>query len=316
MTFTNTPARRGQDPDSGPRTVPRAGTRPSAVVPHGRGVLVTGASSGLGRATALHLEACGFQVFAGVRRDTDGHDVTKASAHGRVEAVRIDVTDAESIRSAAEQVAGRLGSDKALWGLVNNAGVCVSAPLECVPVDRLRWQLETNVVGQLSVVQAFLPQLRRSRGRIVNVTSGLGTVALPYLGAYAAAQYAKEAMSDVLRRELSGFGVSVSVVQPGAINTPIWGKVSEVAREALSHADSQVAALYRDNFTRFLAGNEQGAEESETTPGDMARAVARALIEARPRTRYRVGADVRKLAVLARLLPDRLLDRYLRPLSG
>ncbi|MYU24149.1 SDR family NAD(P)-dependent oxidoreductase [Streptomyces sp. SID8352] len=292
------------------------------MAPHGRAVLVTGASSGLGRATALHLEQLGFRVFAGVRKEADGDALAAASVHGRVEAVRIDVTDAQSVRSAARHIAGRTGPDGApdtggaLWGLVNNAGVCVSAPLECVPADRLRWQLETNVVGQLSVVQEFLPQLRRSRGRIVNITSGLGTVALPYLGAYAAAQYAKEALSDVLRRELSGFGVSVSVVQPGAIDTPIWGKLNEVAQEALRHAGDDVAALYRERFTGFLAGNEQGARESRTAPGDLARAVARALTEVRPRTRYRVGADVRRLAVLARVLPDRLLDRYLRPLTG
>ncbi|MCP9986704.1 MULTISPECIES: SDR family oxidoreductase [Streptomyces] len=303
-------------PDGGARPAPKPGSRAGAVVPHGRAVLVTGASSGLGRATALHLERLGFRVFAGVRRDADGEDLAAEAAHGRVDPVRIDVTDAESVRAAAERVAGLLDGGGALWGLVNNAGVCVSAPLECVPADRLRWQLETNVVGQLAVTQAFLPQLRRSRGRIVNVTSGLGTVALPYLGAYAAAQYAKEALSDVLRRELAGFGVSVSVVQPGAIRTPIWGKVGEVAREALRHADGEVAALYRARFERFLAANEQGAQESPTTPEDMARAVARALTGARPRTRYRVGADVRRLAVLARLLPDPLLDRYLRPLTG
>ncbi|MFH9660186.1 SDR family NAD(P)-dependent oxidoreductase [Streptomyces sp. NPDC017248] len=310
MTAASTPVARG------PRTDPGPGPGPAPVVPLGRAVLVTGASSGLGRATALHLERLGYRVFAGVRRDTDGDELVRASGHGRVEAVRIDVTDAESVRSAAGHVAERLGDGGNLWGLVNNAGVCVSAPLECVPADRLRWQLETNVVGQLAVTQEFLPQLRRSRGRIVNVTSGLGTVALPYLGAYAAAQYAKEALSDVLRRELSGFGVSVSVVQPGAISTPIWGKVGEVAQEALRHTSPEVAALYQDRFTRFLLGNERGAEESRTTPEDMARAVARALAAPRPRTRYRVGPDVRRLAVLARLLPDRLLDRYLRPLTG
>ncbi|MFF8812376.1 SDR family oxidoreductase [Streptomyces pactum] len=285
-------------------------------VPHGRAVLVTGASTGLGRACALHLEHTGFRVFAGVRKDTDGKELAEESAHGRVVPVRIDVTDETSVRAAAARIGDELGPGHALFGLVNNAGVCVSAPLECVPPERLRWQLETNVVGQLAVTQAFLPHLRRSRGRIVNVTSGLGTVALPYLGAYAAAQFAKEAMSDVFRRELRGFGVAVSVVQPGAIMTPIWQKVSEVARDALRAADGTVGELYRARFEQFLAQNEQAARDSRTTPQDMARAVARALTEARPRTRYRVGGDVRRLSVLARLLPDPLLDRYLRPLTG
>lgn len=284
--------------------------------PDGRAVLVTGASTGLGRACALHLERAGFRVFAGVRKESDGEEVAAGAVHGRIEPVRIDVTDGPSVREAAAHVAGRLGADRPLWALVNNAGVCVSAPLECVSPERLRWQLETNVVGQLAVTQAFLPQLRRSGGRIVNVTSGLGTVAIPFLGAYSAAQFAKEAMSDVLRRELRDFGVAVSVVQPGAIMTPIWQKVSEVARDALRSADGDVAALYRARFERFLAHNEQQAAESRTTSQDMAEAVHRALTEARPRTRYRVGADVRRLSLLARLLPDPLLDRYLRPVSA
>ncbi|WP_375540799.1 SDR family NAD(P)-dependent oxidoreductase [Streptomyces sp. TRM64462] len=278
-------------------------------------MLVTGASTGLGRACALHLERTGFRVFAGIRKEADGDELVAQSAHGGIAAVRIDVTDGTSVREAAARVAEELGGDRPLWGLVNNAGVCVSAPLECVPAERLRWQLDTNVVGQLAVTQAFLPQLRRSGGRIVNVTSGLGTVAVPYMGAYASAQFAKEALSDVLRRELRGFGVAVSVVQPGAIMTPIWTKVSEVARDALRNADGDVAELYRERFERFLAHNERLAMESRTAPGDMARAVRRALTEARPRARYRVGADVRRLSVLARVLPDPLLDRYLRPLT-
>ncbi|MER5216260.1 SDR family oxidoreductase [Streptomyces sp. NPDC002838] len=286
------------------------------LAPDGRAVLVTGASTGLGRACAIHLEQAGFRVFAGVRKESDGEELAARSAHGRIDPLRIDVTDGPSIREAAAHVSGRLGADRPLWALVNNAGVCVSAPLECVSPERLRWQLDTNVVGQLAVTQAFLPELRRSRGRIVNVTSGLGTVAIPFLGAYASAQFAKEAMSDVLRRELRDFGVAVSVVQPGAIMTPIWQKVSDVAQEALRSADGDVAALYRARFERFLAHNGQQAAESRTTAQDMAKAVHRALTEARPRTRYRVGADVRRLSLLARLLPDPLLDRYLRPVTA
>ncbi len=152
------------------------------VASDGRVVLVTGASTGLGRATALRLERAGFRVLAGVRREADGKEVAAASTYGRITPVTIDVTDEVSVREAAAYVGGLLGPDRPLWGLVNNAGVCVSAPLECVPPERLRWQLETNVVGQLAVTQAFLPDLRRARGRIVNVTSGLGTVAIPFLG--------------------------------------------------------------------------------------------------------------------------------------
>ncbi|MEV7671655.1 SDR family oxidoreductase [Streptomyces sp. NPDC000963] len=289
-----------------------AGT--SSLTPHGRSVLVTGASSGLGRVCALELERSGFRVFAGVRAAADGESLAQEAAHGRITPVRVDVTEEKSITAAAERIASAVG-DGGLWGLVNNAGICVSAPLECVAPEQLRRQLDINVVGQLAVTQAFLPQLRRSRGRVVNVTSGLGSVAIPYLGAYASAQFAKEALTDVLRRELRPHGVDVSVVQPGAIMTPIWGKVAETARAAMDGVPEHVAELYRVPFHRFLHGNEQQARESGTRPEDFARTVGRALTVRRPKSRYRVGRDARTVSVLARALPDAALDRYLSPIT-
>ncbi|MET8505366.1 SDR family oxidoreductase [Streptomyces sp. NPDC004787] len=285
-----------------------------ALTPHGRSVLVTGASSGLGRVCALVLERAGFRVFAGVRKETDGESLAQEAAHGRIVPVRIDVTEEKSITEAAERVAAVVGDD-GLWGLVNNAGICVSAPLECVPPAQLRRQLDINVVGQLAVTQAFLPQLRRARGRVVNVTSGLGSVAVPYLGAYASAQFAKEALTDVLRRELRPHGVDVSVIQPGAIMTPIWGKVGETARAAMDGVPGPIAELYRIPFHRFLHANERQARDSSTRPEDFARTVGRALTARRPKSRYRVGADARTVSVLARALPDAALDRYLSPIT-
>lgn len=162
--------------------------------PQGRHVLITGASSGLGRETALHLAEQGFQVIAGVRRQEDGERLANACPSGRISTLLIDVTDEESIGRAAAQVAEKVG-DTGLWGLVNNAGICISAPLECVSSDLLRRQLEVNLIGQLAVTRAILPLLRRGgAARLVNVTSGLGSVAIPYLGAYSAAQFAKEAL--------------------------------------------------------------------------------------------------------------------------
>ncbi|MGA5128286.1 SDR family oxidoreductase [Streptomyces olivoreticuli] len=287
------------------------GTAP--VSPAGRAVLVTGASSGLGRECALHLARAGFHVFAGVRKAADGDELA-AVAHGSLTPVRVDVTDDASIATAAKEIAAAVGED-GLWGVVNNAGVCVAAPLECLTTDELRRQLDTNVVGQLAVTRAFLPMLRRSRGRVVNVTSGLGSIAVPYMGAYSAAQFAKEALTDVLRRELRPFGVDVTVVQPGAIVTPIWGKVADAGRAALESVPEGVAELYRIPFSRFLHQNERGARASSTTPAHFSRAVARALTDARPRSRYGVGADVRNFRVLSRVLPDAALDRYLAPIT-
>ncbi|GAB3213880.1 SDR family oxidoreductase [Marinactinospora thermotolerans] len=288
------------------------GTRTIATPPPGRAVVVTGASSGLGRECALDLEDRGFHVLAGVRREEDGEKLVAESLHGRLRYALVDVTDDASVTACAERCEREYGG---LWGLVNNAGICVSAPLECVSTEQLRRQFDTNVVGQLSMIRAHLPLLRRSRGRIVNVTSGLGRIAVPYLGAYAMAQFAKEAMSDALRREVASSGVRVSVVRPGAILTPIWGKVAQVGGEVLRGAPPGVAEIYRASFEAFLEANAQQAVESGTTPEQFAQAVARALTDAAPRTRYPVGADVRRFELLSRVLPDALLDRRFRGMT-
>ncbi|MFI2261032.1 SDR family oxidoreductase [Streptomyces tubercidicus] len=284
--------------------------QPKPLSPAGRAVVITGASSGLGKDCALHLERRGFRVFAGVRRTEDGARLRAEASSARLRPVLMDVTGEESLRAAAAEVAESVG-EQGVWALVNNAGTCLSAPLECVPPDRLRQQLDTNVVGPVAVTQAFLPQLRRSRGRIVNISSGMGSVAMPYLGAYATGQFAKEGMSDAFRRELRPFGVSVSVVKPGAIATPIWDKVREAGEEILNKVPEDIAGRYRVPFGQFLRMNEQRAQSSNTRPEDFARTVFRALTAPRPRTRYCVGTDAWAAATLSRLLPDSVLDRGL-----
>ena len=280
---------------------------PRRIPPHDRAVVVTGASSGLGRACALHLDQAGFRVFAGVRRSDDALALMAASSSGRLCPIKLDVTREESIWKAAARVAEQTDGE-GLWGLVNNAGTCLSAPLECLSPEALRYQMETNLIGHFAVTRAFLPQTRKAEGRIINVTSGLGRIAGPYLGAYAATQFAKEGLSDALRRELKPFRVAVVVVQPGAISTPIWGKTREAAHDILGGAHDEVAELYRPSFLRFLERHEQWARSSTTHPENFARAVAHALTVRRPRTRYRVGRDAWAAGALARLLPDSLLD--------
>ncbi|MEU5050182.1 SDR family oxidoreductase [Streptomyces sp. NPDC021096] len=282
--------------------------QPKPIPPAGRAVVLTGASSGLGRECALHLERRGFRVFAGVRRAEDGEKLRADASSTRLRPVLLDVTDEESIRTATAEVVDAAG-EQGVWGLVNNAGTCVSAPLECVTPERLRAQLDVNVVGAVAVTQAFLPHLRRTGGRVVNVSSGLGALAAPYLGAYATGQFAKEGMSDAFRRELRPFGVSVSVVRPGAIATPIWDKVREAGEELLNRAPADVAGLYRASFERFLQMNEERAQSSGTRPEDFARTVFRVLTTSRTRPRYHVGADARTAMALSRLLPDAALDR-------
>ncbi len=281
-------------------------------------VLVTGASSGLGEATALGLTRTGFLVYAGVRSEENAERIAGMSP--AIRPLILDVTDGESVRSAGKLL--RDQTDGAgLHGLVNNAGICVSAPLECVAIEDLRAELEVNLVGTVALTQELLPLLRMRTavvppaipaGRIVNISSGIGRVAAPFLGAYAASQFAKEGISDALRRELAPLAVSVSVVEPGAVMTPIWAKVAANARRALDVAPDEVADTYRHRFEEFVAINEKRARDSRTRPEAVADAVAHAMTAKRPRTRYHVGPDSWGAAIAARLLPDRVLDAVIR----
>ena len=194
-------------------------------------VVITGASTGIGHASALHLASLGFKVFAGVRRDEDA-DRLRAVANGSIEPVHIDVTDQASIDAAAGRVREATGGSIA--GLVNNAGIAVPGPLEHLPVDEFRRQLEVNVTGQVAVTQAFLPMLRPSRGRIVNIGSIGGRVAAPMLGPYAASKHAMEGLTDSLRRELRPSGIEVSIIRPGPIATEIWERGNTKAGELLA----------------------------------------------------------------------------------
>jgi NAD(P)-dependent dehydrogenase (short-subunit alcohol dehydrogenase family) len=273
-----------------------------------RAVVVTGASSGIGEACALRLDGLGFQVFAGVRREQDS-DALRRKASERLAPVMLDVTDPLSAQSASDSVAAATGG-VGLAGLVNNAGTAVAAPIEFLPLGELRRQLEVNVVGQIAVTQAFLPLLRQGSGRIVNIGSVSGRIASPLLGAYTASKFAMEGLTDTLRRELSPWGVAVSIVEPGRIATPIWEKSLKVADELLDALPRRALELYGPAIEEVRRGALEAARWG-APPEKVARAVEHALTAKRPRTRYPVGPDARLGALLVRLLPDPLLDRIL-----
>src|ERR1041384_744002 len=189
-------------------------------MPQPPAVLVTGASTGIGEACALCLTAAGFRVFAGVRRTEDGE---RLGARGGIESVLLDVTVPAQIAAAASDLAGKVG-DAGLAGLVNNAGIAVGGPVEYVSAEDLRRQLEVNVVGLHEVTRAFLPLIRRARGRIVHIGSISGLIASPFTGPYAASKHAVEALAEALRVALAPEGIHVSVVEPGQVRTPIWEK--------------------------------------------------------------------------------------------
>ncbi len=271
-------------------------------------VLVTGASTGIGRATAVHLDALGFRVIAAVRRETDALRV-REEASGLLSAILLDVADDDSIEAARSQVEALVG-DRGLAGLVNNAGIAVAGPLEFMPLDRLRLQFEVNYFGQIAVTQAFLPAIRRARGRVVNMSSIAGRVAPPLYGPYTSSKHALEAASDCLRNELSPWGIHVAVIEPGVISTPIWAKGVAFGRETVEALPEDGRVLYREMIEAAIATAES-AEDVGLPPEKVAQAVAHALMSRRPRTRYSVGRDARLGIPARRLLPDRWVDRLL-----
>jgi NAD(P)-dependent dehydrogenase (short-subunit alcohol dehydrogenase family) len=276
-------------------------------------VVITGASTGIGRACALHLDSLGFHVFAGVRKQEDGERL-RADASERLTPVIIDIGDARSIEAAAAQVRDAAG-ERGLAGLVNNAGIAVAAPLEFIPIEEFRRQLEVNVVGQVAVTQAFLPLLRKAKGRVVNIGSIGGRIALPFAGAYAASKFAMEAITDSLRRELRASGIEVSIIEPGGIATPIWDRGLKTADSIREKLSPEAEALYGRAFdaTRHAAA-EIG--RNGLPPEAVAKVVEHALTAARPRTRYLVGRDAKMRARLASVLPDRTFDRLVARAMG
>jgi NAD(P)-dependent dehydrogenase (short-subunit alcohol dehydrogenase family) len=263
-------------------------------------VLITGASSGIGEATALHLKERGFDSVAAVRKDEDAERLALSG----LRTVKLEVTETDSIAAARSEL-----GDVPLAGLVNNAGIAVAAPLEFLPLDQLRNQLEINLIGQVAVTQAFVPALRAGRGRIVNVSSIGGRVASPLLGAYNASKFALEAVSDSLRRELRSHGVDVIVVEPGGVKTPIWRKGDELASELTADMPPEAGRLYGPLIKALRKQTTKIATETGIEPREVGEAIGHALTTKRPRARYLIGRDAKIAAPAADILPDRVMDR-------
>jgi NAD(P)-dependent dehydrogenase (short-subunit alcohol dehydrogenase family) len=259
--------------------------------------LVTGASTGIGRACATHLAGLGFEVLAGVRNEPDAPPGT--------EPVRLDVTAAGDVTAVAQRVGPRLDA------LVNNAGIAVSGPIEVLPIEEWRRQLEVNVIGQVAVTRALLPALLQARGRIVNISSISGRFALPMVAPYAASKFALEAVSDCLRREVGPFGVQVACVEPGAIATPVWGKSRAEGERLVAEMPTDARRRY-DTLINAIRRQTERMERDGLPPAAVADVVGHAVTARRPRTRYVVGREARVRAVAARLLPDRALDALVR----
>lgn len=271
-------------------------------------VLITGASSGIGKATALYLDKAGYRVFAGVRKSKDG-DALKAEASPNLRPVELDVTVEASITAAREWII-RETDQHGLFGLVNNAGFALAGPLEFQPVNDLRQQLEVNLVGVMAVTQAFIPLLRQARGRVINIGSISGISAMPFQGTYCATKFGLEALSDALRVELRPWNVHVSIIQPGDIQTPAWKKSLEAADQMLAAWPPQAFDLYGPvaEMMRKMAQEPRGIP-----PEAVAQEVFKLLRVRSPKARVLVGTDAYFLALIERLPtpPRDLSGRFL-----
>ncbi|TKB88830.1 MAG: SDR family oxidoreductase [Nitrospira sp.] len=277
--------------------------RPSSMT-----VVITGASTGIGAACALDCVSRGMTVFAGVR-DPRAGEALAGKAGSSLTPIILDVTDERSIAQSVEAVQ-RVVGEAGLGGLVNNAGIVIGSPLEVIPLPQLRKQLEVNVIGQIAVTQAFLPLLRRGRGRIVNMGSIAGRGTIPLLGPYSASKYALEALTDALRMELQPWGIQVSIIEPGAIATPIWEKSAKEAEGLEASASEEAKVLYGEAVVRVRDAVAQAAQRA--IPADaVVRAVHHALTASRPHTRYLVGSDAKLRAWMVKWLPDRVQDKLL-----
>lgn len=271
-------------------------------------------SSGIGRACAISLEQHGFRVFAGVRSAAQAETI-KYEVSGDLTPVHLDVADECSIHAAAEKVADAVGSS-GLSGLVNNAGITVIGPLEVLPISELRRQLKVNIVGQVAVTQAFLPLIRQGgAGRIVNMGSVTGRLSFPFAGPYSCSKSALAALTDSLRVELKPWGIPVSLVEAGNVQTPIWDKHVQSVRELLAGLPPEERALYETalaadlRMVRRISKRGSPAEE-------VAEAIVHALIAPRPKSRYLVGSGARPLAGLTKFLPDGLRDLLISKVMG
>jgi len=266
-----------------------------------KAVLITGASTGIGRATALGLDAEGFRVFAGVRKEEDGHGLVK-EASDVLTPLQLDITDGAAVADAVASVGEK--TDGKLFGLVNNAGLSLNGPLELIPDSEIRKVFEVNVVGLLAVTRSFIPLLRKAQGRLINVSSGHGLLAIPDKSVYAASKFAVQAISDSLRLELRPFGVSVSNLVVGKVDTAVLGKILEERERLAKAADPAILELYSPLFEFF---DREVKNLPGIPPEEVATVVAKALTARKPQAQYLVGPGARKMRNLSRL-PRRLRE--------
>jgi len=275
-----------------------------------RAIVVTGCSTGIGKACALRLAREGYTVFAGVRREEDGRAL-EAESSGGIRPLLLDVTSSDQIAAAVEHVESALGTDGELAGVVNNAGIAVYGPLELLPIETLRRVFEVNVIGHVAVTQAFIPLLRLNKGRVVMIGSSSGFLTPPFLGPYAASKCALESITDAFRRELAPWDIEVCIMQPGAVRTPLWDKSVGEGDSWFDGLPETARRLYARGYAAMRKTFVKKSGKGVTTEL-LAERVLDALTSKNPRARYPMGRDTVGYRILQKL-PDKLVDDMLGP---
>lgn len=267
--------------------------------------IVTGASSGIGAATARELARRGFYVLAGVRRDQDADAIRGPE----IEPLILDITNPDNIRALMLRV-DRDPQGRAVRAVVNNAGVPVNVPVESYPIEAWRRLFEVNLFGHVAVTQALLPALVRSKGSVINISSVGGKAAMATYGPYAGTKFALEAVSDALRRETAPTGVRVVVVEPGGVRTPMLGRAGATTRELATAMTPEQQQRY-GGLMHAVAAQIEAAAKWGVSSEAVAAVIAKAVMVPNPRARYTVGRDAALVTLMARVLPDWILDRVL-----
>ena len=277
-----------------------------------RTILITGCSSGIGKAMARLLAQKNFHVLAGVRNSDDATELADVTLPN-LEPVLLDVTSDEAVAKIVQSIEAT--SPEGLYALVNNAGIGLPAAVELSTLDEVRNLLEVNTVAPLRMIQSCLPLLRLGGGRIVNMSSMNGTMALPVVGAYSASKFALEALSDTLRIELRPWKIPVSVIRPGQVRTPIFDKARDALNQRRQEIPEPLKKGYEKMYARAANFNERGAK-SPTSPEKVAHVVLKALTAKYPSPRYHVGADAHAMRLLNAVVHHRLIDRVLARVMG
>lgn len=277
-----------------------------------RWILVTGASSGVGRSTAVLLSHSGFEVLAAVRSEADALDLQNLTPE-HIHPVIIELRDQRTINKAVRHVEHKTRNN-GLYGLVNCAAMLHCGPLEYFPRELWFEQYDVNLFGPLALTQALLPLIRKANGRIVNIGAVGGGISLPFYGAIASSKIAFEAVSDCLRRELYPFGIHVAIIEPGGIATPANYKMRDSVTRYLRDLEPDGRERYGESMEAFSQW-AFSMHQNNLKPEKVAKTVIKALNARRPKTRYRLGWDSRSSAFLMKLLPDRWFDKVILKIS-